>query len=227
MYKNYKKTEAIKLRKEGYTYAYISSRLSVAKSTLSSWLSGKPFIPNGFTKKVIFEGRQKAIEYKRIDKILSLKEAIEYAEKNIMKLSQRDIFILGIGIYIGEGSKSNNFVRVTNSDPRILKFMLKWFKICFRLENSNFKVRIHIYPDNDKNVVLKFWKEELKLSENNFHPFYIDTRLNKKTKNKNILPYGTAHLSIVGGDSENSGVLLHRKILASIDRVFELSKKRD
>ncbi len=221
MYTNDKKLEAIKLRKEGFSYSYISTKISVAKSTLSLWLNDIVFTPNDFTQNIIAQGQKKSSVIKRFDKAVSVKFAIDYANKKIGLMTEKDIFLLGVGIYIGEGSKSGNFVRVANSDPRIIKFAIRWFKECFGLKNHNFKVRIHIYPDNNEKKTLSFWKKELSLSKNYFHPVYIDKRLNKKMKKLKVLPYGTAHLSVVSNGDKNLGVLLHRKILASIDRVLK------
>jgi hypothetical protein len=151
---------------------------------------------------------------------MSLKMALDFSNDVVGKLSKRDIFILGLGIYIGEGSKSGNFIRIANSDPRIIKFSILWFKECFGLKNSNFKIRIHLYPDSNEEKSIKFWMKETGLIEEYFHPSYVDRRLNKKAKKANVLPYGTAHLSIVSNGNKEYGVLLHRKILASIDRVL-------
>ena len=197
MYTNDKKLEAIKLRKEGFSYSYISSKISVAKSTLSLWLKDIEFKPNNFTQNIISQSQKQPAVIRRFDKAVSVKSAIEYADKKVGPMSERDIFLLGVGIYIGEGSKSGNFVRVANSDSRIIKFAIKWFKKCFGLKDSNFKVRIHIYPDNDEKKTLSFWKNALNLKNQSFHPFYIDKRLNKRTKKANVLPHGTAHLSVV------------------------------
>lgn len=221
MYIRSKKLEAIKLRNEGYSYSLISSKLGIAKSTLSLWLKGVSFCQNNYTKDLIIQGQKKSIEGKRLDKILSIMTAVKYAEKNIGKMSGRDIFLLGIGIYIGEGSKAGNLVRIVNSDPRIIKFSIQWFKNCFGLNESNFKIRIHMYPDNNEDKVLTFWRNELNLPKETFHTPYIDRRLNKKSKKTNILPYGTAHLSVVSNGVKNNGVLLHRKILASINFVLK------
>lgn len=212
------KDQAIKLRKEGFSYSYISKKMFVAKSTLSLWLRNIEFAHNLQTQEIISSTRSRGIEMKRVDKIMSYQSAALHAEKQMGKISERDMHMLGLGIYIGEGSKTNNFVRVVNSDSKIIRFMIGWLKTSFGLTNSNFKVRIHMYPDNDEREVVKYWKKELKLPLESFHPCYVDKRTNKKRKNRNILSYGTAHLSVVGREG---GVLLHRKILASIDRVLE------
>ena len=220
MYSKIKKNEAIKLRKDGFSYNDISSKLNIAKSTLSGWLKHVVFIPNDLVIDRINKSNRKFIEIKRVDKLQSISLASDYANKNIGEISNRDLFMLGIGIYIGEGSKMGDFVRIANSDPRIIKFVMKWMIRCFDLTTQNFKIRIHTYPDRNDSDVIKFWMEQLGLSKESFYSSSLDRRSNKKAKNKNTLPYGTAHLSVVSNGDKNLGVLLHRKILASIDSVL-------
>jgi D-alanyl-D-alanine carboxypeptidase len=54
MYKNSIKENAIKLRKEGNSYSFISAKLSIAKSTLSNWLKNIEFMPNDLFNKNAF-----------------------------------------------------------------------------------------------------------------------------------------------------------------------------
>ncbi len=151
----------------------------------------------------------------------SFKDADNYAKGNIGTLSKRDHYIFGLGIYLGEGSKIGDYIIITSSDPRIIKFSINWFKKHFGLNESNFRIRIHIYPDNDENKIIKFWMDAVSLKREAFFSSYIDRRLNKKKGRAGVLPYGTAHLSIVSNGNKDFGVLLHRKIIASIDFVLE------
>jgi hypothetical protein len=220
MYKKDLKSEAAKLRVQGFSYSYISKKLIISKSTLSLWLKDIDFIPNKLIVDKINESNRKLVEIKRVDKMQSMSHAFDFAEEKVGKLTNRDIFILGIGLYIGEGSKVGNFIRIANSDPRIIRFAIRWFKVLFGLTDSNFKIRIHMYPDNNEEEVIKFWINALGIKRQFFYPSSFDRRVNKQRKNKNTLPYGTAHLSIVSNGDKNLGVLLHRKILASIDSVL-------
>jgi transcriptional regulator with XRE-family HTH domain len=220
MYLPTKKSEAVKLRREGYSYSFISQKTGVAKSTLSLWLKGVPFTPNASALESIINGQKLSIQTKRVDRANSLLRAHDFAKTNIQEMSERDVFMLGIGIYVGEGSKAGNLTRIVNSDPRIIKFSMLWLKKCFGLSDSNFKIRIHLYPDTDEVTAVTFWSKELSLPRESFHSCYVDRRTNKKTKKQNILPFGTAHMSVVSNGDKNLGVLLHRKILASIDRVL-------
>jgi hypothetical protein len=222
MYSRAKKEEAIKLRKEGNSYDFISSKIAVAKSTLSEWLKGVPFMPNELMKGVRLENNTRLASISRVDKAVSLKKASDYARNNVKNLNERDIFMFGLGIYLGEGSKTGNITRIVNSDPRIIRFSMSWFKKCFGLTDESFRVRIHLYPDTNENQVITFWMKALHLKREAFQPSYIDGRRNKKKDRRGILPYGTAHLSVVSNGNKDVGVLLQRKIIATIDRILTM-----
>jgi len=221
MHLSIKKDEAIKLRKEGNSYAFISSKILVSKSTLSEWLKGVPFMPNEMVKENILENNRRIANISRVDKAVSVKKASDYALTHVDNLTDRDIFVFGLGIYLGEGSKTGNQIRVVNSDPRIIKFSMVWFKRCFGVTDANFHLRLHLYPDNDENRVIRFWMRALGLKKLAFQSTYIDTRLDKRKDRKGRLPYGTAHLSVVSNGEKDFGVLLQRKIIASIDLALE------
>ncbi len=213
--------DTVKLRKEGYSYSYIQKQTGVSKSTLSDWLSKLPYKPNKETLDKIVRARLMANQAQRDKKIDSLRRAHEIALKDIGKFTKRDLFILGIGIYIGEGSKTTNSIRITNSDQQIIKTSIAWFKKCFHLQNNNFSIRIHLYPDTNQGKALDFWSKETGLPKSSFLKTVIDTRTDKKRKNKGKLPYGTAHLSIKGGGDKNLGSLFSRRILSLIEIVHK------
>ncbi len=156
----------------------------------------------------------------RLDKQISIEKALAYATQTVNELSLRDVFMIGLAIYIGEGSKVPGIIRVSNSDPRIIKFSIIWFKKCFGLSNENFHVRIHAYPDTDQILSLNFWQTELGLTESSFLAFSIDKRMGKNTAKAGSLPHGTAHLTVVSNGQKEFGILLHRKILATMDRIL-------
>ncbi|MCX6718866.1 MAG: hypothetical protein NTZ38_00605 [Candidatus Taylorbacteria bacterium] len=147
--------------------------------------------------------------------------ADRFAQAKTRNISLKELFFTGIGIYIGEGSKTGNFTRIVNSDPRIIAFMLWWLEKYFGISESNIRIRLHIYPDNNEKKTINFWKKLLKLPDSCFHSCYIDRRTNKTKKKANILPYGTAHMSVVNNGNKEFGGLLHRKILATIDHALK------
>src|SRR3989338_5572381 len=109
------------LRKKGHSYNYISQQTGVSKSTLSGWLSSVPYTPNKITIERIGKARAASGRIKAKQKIESIEKAEAEAKNEIGEITKRDLFMLGIGIYIGEGAKTNNIIRVINANPKIIK----------------------------------------------------------------------------------------------------------
>ncbi len=214
------KSKAISLRREGYSYSDIKKKINVSKSTLSLWLSSLPYIPNEYARQKIARARLISSNVKKKNRIDSINRAKEIARKDINNLTKRDLFMLGIGIYIGEGSKTHDIVRVSNSNPAIIRFMVVWFQKICGLDIKNLSIRLHVYPDNDLKECEQFWVRETGISTAQFLKPYIDVRINKKKSNGRKLSFGTAHLSIRSNGNDEFGVKLSRKICAWMDEVL-------
>lgn len=212
------KDGAIKLRRAGYSYAMIKEKLGVSKSTLSDWLREILFKPNREVVKRVGEAKLKSALHKQRLKFENIARMKTQAEAEIGKLSSRDLFMLGIGLYLGEGSKSQEEVRVVNSDPTTLKLAIKWLREFGKVELDHLRIAIHSYPDHNANELLRFWSKMLNIPAEQFIKTSIDTRKNKSVLKNRKLPYGTAHLYVRGGGTLSSGVKgLHRKIMGWIE----------
>lgn len=221
MTKEILRKRAIKLRMAGHSYRAINKLIDVSISTLSDWLSDIPYKPNKETLERIGKARTMAIESQRAKKRVSIEKARILAIKDIGKFSKRDLFMLGIGIYIGEGSKTGDIIRITNSDPRIIITTIIWFKEILNLQNSNFSIRIHLYPDNNQSDAVDYWSKVTGLSKDNFLSTWVDVRTDKKKKNYGKLPFGTVHMTIKCNGDKNLGSFLSRRILSWIDIVHQ------
>lgn len=215
------KNKAITLRIKGYSYSYISEKLNISKSTLSDWLAMIKYKPNSYTINKIGKARIASNLTNSTKKRDSIIKARKEAKQEVGILNKRDIFMLGLGIYIGEGTKTNNIVRIINSDPRIVKFSILWFKNIYDLQINNFAIRIHLYPDNDVEECIDFWSKNTGIPKSNFYKTYIDQRINKKISKRGKLPYGTVQLIIKSSGEKKTGVFLARKIKASINEVLK------
>ncbi|MBI3306043.1 hypothetical protein HYZ82_02820 [Candidatus Nomurabacteria bacterium] len=213
--------QVLKLRKEGNSYNYISQETGISKSTLSGWLSNIPYTPNKTTIERIGMARATSGYAKAAQKLKSIKDAAEKAKKDIGKITKRDLFMLGIGIYIGEGSKTGNSMRIINADPKIIKFTIGWFEKICDLSRENFRIRLHVYPDNNIKECVNFWSSISGIPLRQFQKTYIDIRKDKKIFKRGKLPYGTAHLSILSGGRKEFGVFLTRRINAWMGEVLK------
>ncbi len=214
------KQKAIKLRNEGYSYNYIVKHVPVSKSTLSEWLRDVEFTPNTHTLETIGKAHLASGVYKRNLKIKSLEKAALQAKHDIGNISDRDVMMLGLGIYIGEGGKSFDITKITNSDPKIIKFSIKWFMKSFGISMKQFKIRLHIYPDNNEKECIEYWSKYTGVPTTQFFKTSIDRRTNKKISNTRKLPFGTAHMTVQGLGNKEFGSYLHRRIMAWINRVL-------
>lgn len=212
------KEKAIKLRNAGYSYSMINERIGVPKATLSNWLAFIPFQPNQEVLKKIGKAKLKSALYKQNLKFEDIAKMKLEASEDVGVLSQRDLFMLGIGLYMGEGAKSFEQVNIVNSDPVIIKAGMKWLKTFLKLDIKNFSVAIHAYPDTDLVKSVNFWSKATKIPKHQFFKVIIDKRRNKSQLNKRKLPYGTVSLRIKNGGTIFPGVKsLHRKIMGWID----------
>lgn len=154
----------------------------------------------------------------RVKNIVRIKAS---ARKELGNISERDLWMLGVGLYIGEGSKAYETIRITNSDPAVIKLAMRWFKNVCGLAEENMVVTLHIYPDNNKEKCINYWSKAINISAKSFRKSQIDSRINKSSKKSRKLPYGTAHLSIVSNGNPDFGVNLHRRIMGWIECVLK------
>jgi transcriptional regulator with XRE-family HTH domain len=212
------------LRKRGWSYNIIASRLGVAKSTLSHWLREIPYHPNRQVRKRIREGPAKSARIRHDAKIAAIQSAKLAASQEIGQMTQRDLWMLGLGLYIGEGTKLYETVRFINSDPEVIRAAMCWFRTICGIPNGHFSVAIHLYPDTPQLTAARFWSKVTGIPVSKFGKTQVDRRTNKSGKKQRKLPYGTAHITIHSRGDPRLGVALHRRILGWIEAVMEQAR---
>ncbi len=200
------------MRDAGYSYNLINKKLGISKSTLSSWFRELPFNPNSLVTKRIKLGPLKSAQKRHNAKVAEIQALRLSGAKELGSLTRRDLWLLGLGLYIGEGAKNNELIRIINADPKVIKLAIYWFKKICGLTNDNITIAIHLYPDNNITDSLNFWEQVSGLPRKNFRKTQVDRRTNKTAIKKHKLPYGTAHLNIISGGNPLNGVQLYRKL---------------
>lgn len=220
MYSSGIREKAISLRMAGFSYSYISKKIGIRKSTLSEWLSKIPYNPNDFTLKFIGSARIASAKTKRAVKIKSLEEAEKQAYKDVGELSKRDLFMIGLGVYIGEGTKTFDSTRIINANPKVIKLTIRWLEEVCGVPRKNMRIRLYLYPDNNEKTSVKFWSDVVGIPIQRFYKSIVDKRSDKRKDKRGKLPNGTAHLSVVSMGDKRLGVSLHRLIKAWMDMVL-------
>lgn len=213
------RAEAIKLRLQGYTYSQIKGELKLAKGTLSNWLKNLPLSEN--TIKLLSKNKEISEDI-RIEKfrqtarnkwINRLSKVLETQRKEVLPLSEQELFLAGVCLYWGEGSKQRNIVAISNTDPRIIKFVFYWMTVILKVPKDKLQVRLHLYSDMDVKVEVRFWSQVLSIPENQFRRPYI-----KKTTREGLtyksFGHGTCNLICFS-------VTLSEKIAMTIKAISE------
>ena len=108
----------------------------------------------------------------------------------IDSIEKAELFSLGIGLFLGEGNKRDNFqVRFANSDPNIIKIFLSFIRKICGVQEQKIKATLNIFDDRVYQACLKYWVEVTGISKNNFYKPTIRPRKIGTYKNKSR--YGT------------------------------------
>lgn len=212
-----RKDLAISLRKEGYSYSYIHNVTGLSLSTLSYHLAKITYKPNKKTQLMLKKAQIASAEtkYKQKQQKLSIaKQEAEVLLGNV--LNNRDILIAGIALYAGEGSKTNNLVRLVNANPKIIIFFIRWLEV-LGVPKSHLAIRIHAYPESNLVDCLKYWQEQTSLSSKQFQKTCIDIRTGKSRKKSAVHKFGTAHVTVKANGKPEFGTALSRKIDALME----------
>ena len=160
------KRKAIELRVQGKTFGEIRSIIpNLAKSTLSVWLRNVKLTPEQEKKlkrnieTTIYNARVKAAWAKKQKRIAQTKFIIKQAKKELPTLLKNPLFLIGLSLYWAEGSKTEERIQFANSDPRLIKIMVKWFKKICKVPERKIKVHIYIHKVYKNEECEKFWSK--------------------------------------------------------------------
>ncbi len=212
------KQKATAMRRKGMSYSQIKEKIKVSKSTLSGWLSDMPL-----SEKRIRELRadspiriERYRNTMRAKKEVRLNEVYKKVSHDIGGLSKRDLFLAGLFLYWGEGTKAqNSLVAITNTNPSLIKFFIKWLKL-FGVENKDLKVKLHLYSDMNIKESLDFWSKELKIPLGQFYKPYIKKTDSKLITYKNGFGKGTCSV-ILGSRDLWEYIMMSIKYISKIN----------
>jgi len=205
------KYKAIKLRCEGKSINEISERVNASKSTISLWcrniiLSKKQIeCLQAKSKEGAIKGSLIAMERKRADRIREEQLLRQKGIEEVGQISRRDLFIAGIAIYWSEGYtyKSGDSVGFTNSDPKMILLMLRWFKEICRVSNGRFSlsIRINQIHKNKVKIAEKYWSQLTSIPLSQFNKTILIKSISKKVYPSSKPYYGTLRIVVRQGTS--------------------------
>lgn len=165
------KLYAIKLRKQGHSYQEIIEKIpNLSKGTLSHWLSYLELTPKEqkhLEKRIKIrksEGRFRAAETNRQRRIQKMEKSIRRAEKEVPQLIRNPLFLMGLALYWCEGTQKTQRFSFINSDPIVIKTMIKWLtKVC-KIQKKSIKLRLYIHHVYAHENCEEFWSKLLEIA---------------------------------------------------------------
>lgn len=178
------------LRRKGVSVRQIAQDLMVAKSSVSWWVRDIPLseIQKAKLKFSEMSGKEKGlfktIQIKRERRRGYVESFNLSGRTRLSKLTISELLVLGVGLYWAEGGKSekNRRVEFCNSDPRMIKFLILWLELCFKVSKDEFRciVGINQIHEARDQVVRKYWSEQTGIPLDQFRK----TSLKKVTNSK-------------------------------------------
>ncbi|MEX2090944.1 MAG: hypothetical protein WD989_02350 [Candidatus Paceibacterota bacterium] len=210
--------KALKLRSQGFSYKEILQKVPVAKSTISLWCRGVKMTSEQ-EKRLKEKSRKRGIEgIKAIQTMFWRKRCEAFLEgvALIKKFEKDPEFLAGLMLYWAEGTKKSS-TAVTNSDPRVIKFIVKWLKKFFNINSEQLSIEIHIHPDQDQVKIKGYWQNLTSIPSDNFRKIFVKARGSGYRKNR--LENGIAKIIV---KTQGSTYLLF-KILGAINGYLNLT----
>jgi len=198
------KATAIKMRKQAKSYNEINRLLNVPKSTLSCWFRGFE-IPEKVKNKLLTQAQRKWAQnitnYNKRRALLIEKEKHKTQQtvaEDIGKLTDRELLLVGSTLYWAEGNKKDRWsIRFCNSDPAIIKIIMKFFRKICNVNENKFRAQIQIHPNISEENTKVYWSKITKIPINQFTK--TQTALSKSSRFRrpsNTLPHGTLHIKV-------------------------------
>lgn len=198
--KRVERDQARELRIQGMSMNDISKKLGVSKASVSLW-----------TRDVVLSEEQRkgltargysisAIEKRRTNRIVNTqkrhKVIVDKAKKRIETLSKHELLLVGSALYWGEGGKTaKGMARIANSDPFVIKLMMRFFIEICEVKPEKFRGHVHTFSHLNAEAAEEYWSGVSGIPRSQFYKTYSKPSIASKGK-KDSLPYGTFQIYV-------------------------------
>lgn len=205
-----------KLRRLGWTYSEIMEVLPVGKGTLSGWCGEirlteeqveaiKARRPAGIRTGIPVDTQRK-----RRNEVARIRAE---ARGEVPARISDGLWLAGVILYWGEGSKTKHRLELTNSDERVLRLFIEWARTYVDSE-AEFVLALHLHEGNDEVAAKAHWASHLGLEGPHYYKTFIKPIGTGHRKNK--LAHGVCRVMV-----RRSGDAFHRT-MSWIDTIADL-----
>jgi len=197
---------ARQLRAQAWTLQEIAAELGVAKGSVSVWVRDVEFTPRPRNR-----GHPAGPKHPmRLKKEAEIARCMMQAQTWLGIVDERDLSMFVLGLYLGEGSKTDGGLSMANTNPAILRLLIVWLRRTFEIDESRLRVRLYLHDGLDLDLATQFWSDLLRIPSNQFQKPYRAVADPSRRRAK--YEYGCA--TVVYSDS-----LVHRRVMAMIAAV--------
>ncbi len=193
------------LRKQGNSLGSIAQQLMTSKGTVSFWCRDIALTEQQVA--VLLANKRNGAKIgqlmgaatnkrKRFEKIEKYKEE---GRKRLGVITNENLLIAGLSLYLGEGFKKARKVGFTNSDPKIIKFVMRWLEECFNVTREQLMASVlinemHRYRERE---VVDYWARIMNLPMSQFRKTRYARVKNKKVYENNDTYFGTLTIVVL------------------------------
>jgi len=194
------------LRAESWTLREIAEELGVSRSSVSVWVRDVDFVPRPRNRGHASQ-RPHPLQVRKQAEIEACRaEAVEL----VGSLSARDRDLFALGLYAGEGEKSDGRISMANTNPAYLGVFVRWLREQFLVDEARLRVRLYLHDDLDLAEANTFWSTVLEIPLVQFHRPHRAVADGTRRRAKH--QYGCATVSY-------SCALTHRRVMARVQAV--------
>lgn len=160
---------ARELRAQGMSLLDIASELQVSKSSVSLWVRDMDVTIEQRRAGWWTKGNPHPATLRKQAQIQAMNEL---GLERLGQLSEQAFLAAGAALYAGEGGKTEGEVLLSNSDPNVIAFFLRWFRHFFEVDESRLRVRLYLHEGLDMDATIDFWSELTGIPRAQFHKPY-------------------------------------------------------
>lgn len=204
------KQKAIQLRLEGKSYTEILRHLQLkSKGTLSAWFRELKLTAKAqrrLKNNIALAAKRGLLAFnkKRSRLIHGQNEAAYHLGiGNIGKLNERELLLLGVALYWGEGTKyerKNGSIALvfTNSDPEMIRAFMQFLRQILKIPEERIRAGIHMYSSAEIDIrsARRYWSTITNLPIDRFYISQLVSGASSHKRDKNKLPHGTLAIRI-------------------------------
>ena len=185
------------LREQGCSVREIAKKINCAKSSISGWVRDI-FLTDEQIRRLKSnqdKGRAKAANHPNSPKQRQARirdEIIEFRAKDMPVQCSIDLLkIMGSVLYWAEGYKASlNMINFSNTDPYMIRIMMKFFRIVCKVPEKKFRGAVHMHVTLNRDKAERYWSLISGIPIAQFHKTQFGISRASKHKRK-TLPFGT------------------------------------